>query len=183
MSARPPVQEQPFQHHEQRYGHQPQHDPYARQEQRPNLRPDEQPAQPPSQSHEHDHEHHSGEQEGQHRLHKRHRHHHHHHHHERLIRQEDHAHFLSRSSLKPGIRGSVKGTIHLLLGKSNVKEPTPERLDLLHRADRFFNSGFVGHVPGLGKEKKGRFWEEMDVVTKELMRRERHHGRSGKDVE
>ncbi|KAK3056966.1 hypothetical protein LTR09_002004 [Extremus antarcticus] len=103
----------------------------------------------------------------------------HRHRHRRPIDQEDHEYFIARSTIPRGPLGYVKGLLHLLLNKSHVKDHTAERLDLLNRARKYFNSGLISSVPGF-KEKKGRFEEEMCVVTETLLYQERERSRASR---
>jgi hypothetical protein len=75
---------------------------------------------------------------------------------------------VHQPTLKPGITGTIKGLYDLARKKPYVHADTVERMELLRRADRFFNSGFVGRFGRLNKEKAGWFWEEMDRVSRVL---------------
>ena len=75
---------------------------------------------------------------------------------------------ISRSTLKPGFVGYLKGMWHLARKKPYVHEDTPERLDLLARADYFFNDSVTRHF--FNPKKAGRFREEMVRVARNLQR-------------
>lgn len=68
--------------------------------------------------------------------------------------------------------GTLKGMLDLARKKPYVHGDTPERLDLLNRADRFF-----GKYAWLDKDKVGLFREEMDRVGHTL------HGTDARDID
>lgn len=75
---------------------------------------------------------------------------------------------LEGSHVKPGMRGTIQGLIALARKKPHVRDDTPARLELLKRADRFFNEGFVGKHGRLSKEKTAQFRQEIERVEAKL---------------
>ena len=71
-------------------------------------------------------------------------------------------------ALGPGLVGTIKGLYDLAHKKPHVDGHTVQKLELLDRVDRFFNTGFIGKLGGLDKRKTGFFREEREKVSKAL---------------
>ncbi|KAK4634484.1 hypothetical protein CLAFUW4_01050 [Fulvia fulva] len=64
--------------------------------------------------------------------------------------------------IRPGLRGLVGGFVALARRRPHVRDDTPARLELLRRADKFFNDGFVGKHGRLNKGKTALFGQEIE---------------------
>lgn len=74
----------------------------------------------------------------------------------------------STPTLRTGWRGTARGFRDLRRKKPHLTEDTIDRVELLSRADQFFNTGMVSRYGRLNKEKTCLFRKEMDRVSASL---------------
>ncbi|KAK3711582.1 hypothetical protein LTR37_009573 [Vermiconidia calcicola] len=89
------------------------------------------------------------------------------------VEAHEHEYWVSKSSVSPGLSGFLKAAWDNVRGRFDIHEHTPERLDLIHRADRFWNHHPIGkmllfHQKEKRLEKATRTGEDATKTKRDL---------------